>query len=107
MQESIAERGVFKAQMRPVFKIFTETKCQLRSSFYPCAICARRVFVVFCDSRSVDDLVFLSESTAQLQLTKIDELQSESFAAELKTNMNKLKVMIRKHAECAIFSIGT
>lgn len=36
----------------------------------------------------------------------LDELQSESLAVGLQANMSKFKVMINKHAESALFSLG-
>lgn len=51
-----------------------------------------------------DNIVLLDES-AELQ-KMIEELHSKSFAVGLNINANKYKVMINKHAEHVVFSIG-
>lgn len=48
---------------------------------------------------------FLRESAEQLQ-KMIEELQPESFGFRLKLNMNKSKLIIKKHTEFALFSMG-
>lgn len=55
--------------------------------------------------RSADCMVALLSESAELQ-KRTEELRTESFTVGLKINRNKSKVMINKHAECVLFSIG-
>lgn len=55
--------------------------------------------------RLVGDIALLNESAEHLQ-EMLKELQSESLVVGLQININKSEVMIRKHAENTLFSLG-